>query len=427
MKQPANSTPERQREIYLEGARGKKPLIPTDFRELERAASRKMSTEGYTYVCGGASSEATVDENREAFNRLRIVPRMLRDVSGCNLETQLFGNTLPAPIFTCPIGVLELAHPSADLAVAEACATVGVPMTFSNQASVCMEDCSARMGDTPRWFQLYWSADDELVKSFLRRAENCGCRALVVTLDTTMLGWRYRDLDLTHLPFLGAKGLGQYITDPVFQSLLDDPELLAEKPSVTPQAVALLATMCRRYPGSFWDNLKTRRPLAAVRKFIQIYTRCNLTWENISFLRENTKLPIVLKGILHPDDARKALDHGADGVYVSNHGGRQVDGAIGSFEALQDVVKAVDGKVPVLFDSGVRTGADIFKALAVGADAVGIGRPYAYALAVAGAKGVKELLENMIADLQLTMCLSGARTLEEVREGTLAPQLKSRA
>lgn len=422
MKKQTNATPERQRQIYLEGARGIKPSISTDFYELEREAGRKVSADAYTYIRGGAGFEDTDKENRRALDRLRIVPRMLCDVSDCSMETKLLGNTVSAPIFTCPIGVLELAHPAADKAVADACTAVGIPMVFSNQASVCMEECSQRMGDNPRWFQLYWSANEDLVVSFLQRAENCGCRALVVTLDTTMLGWRHRDLDRTHLPFLAAKGLGQYVTDPVFQSLLDDPELLAEKPQVTPQSIALLAQMCKRYPGPFFENLKTRRPLAAVRKFIQIYTRCNLTWNNLSFLREHTKLPIVLKGVLHPDDARQAIDHGADAVYVSNHGGRQVDGAIGSFDALQEIVKVVDGKVPVLFDSGVRNGADIFKALAVGADAVGIGRPYAYALAAAGPVGVRELLHNMLADLQLTMCLSGARNLDDIRGATLTPQ-----
>jgi lactate 2-monooxygenase len=409
-----NSTPERQRKIYLEGARGKKPSIPTDFHKLRTLAGKKLSTDAYSYIRGGAGFENTAHQNRRAFEKLSIVPRMLRDVSNCQLQTKLFGTTVSAPIFTCPIGVLELAHPAADLAVAEACAALDIPMTFSNQASVCMEDCARRMGDTPRWFQLYWSANEDLVVSFLQRAENCGCRALVVTLDTSMLGWRCQDLDQTHLPFLAAKGLAQYVTDPVFASLLDDPELLAEKPTPTPSAIALLAQMCHRYPGSFWENLKTRRPLAAVRKFIQIYTRCNLTWENLKFLRDHTSLPIVLKGILHPDDARKALDCGADGIYVSNHGGRQVDGAIGALDALREIVKVVDQKVPVLFDSGVRNGSDIFKAIAVGADAVGIGRPYAYALALAGPLGVLELLQNMIADLQLTMCLSGARTLDDV-------------
>ena len=414
MSESSNSTPERQKYIYLEGGRGKKPAIPADFERLEAVAKRRMSDDGYTYVAGGAGLETTARENLEAFRRYRITPRMLRDVSECELGTKLFGTSLPAPVFTCPIGVLELAHAQADLAVAKACSKVGVPMVFSNQASVCMEDCSAVMGDTPRWFQLYWSADEELVVSFLERAENCGCRALVVTLDTPMLGWRCRDLDRTHLPFTACKGLAQYTSDPVFDSLLGDLKLTTEQARPTPAAIALLARMCRRYPGSFWENWKSRKPLAAVRKFIQIYTRCNLSWTDFGFLREHTKLPIVLKGILHPDDARKALDCGADGIYVSNHGGRQVDGAISALDALAKISPVVDRRVPVLFDSGVRTGSDIYKALALGADAVGIGRPYVYALAAAGETGVVQLLQNMIAELQLTMCLSGVRTLEEI-------------
>jgi len=408
------STPERQREIYLEGSRGKRPAIPTTFGELETAARDTLSRKGYSYIAGGAGLESTMDANRRAFERYRITPRMLRDVSECDLSVKLFGNRIAAPLFTCPIGVLELAHKEADLAVARAAGSLGLPVTFSNQASRTMEECSAVMGDTPRWFQLYWSAEDELVVSFLRRAEQCGCRALVVTLDTTMLGWRGRDLDLAHLPFLEAQGLAQYISDPVFQSFLDDPELLAEKAVITPSSVALLARMCKRYPGSFLENLKSKRPLAAVRKFISIYTRANLTWRDIPFLREHTDLPIILKGILHPDDARLALDQGVDGIYVSNHGGRQVDGARSALDCLSEVAAAVDGRVPVLFDSGVRCGADVLKALALGATAVGIGRPYAYALALAGEDGVRELLENFLAELQLSMCLSGVSKIDEI-------------
>lgn len=413
------STPERQRRIYLDGAKGKKPSVPIDLQVLEDRARRKMGKESYAYIAGGAGRETTMTENRRCLDRYKIVPRMLRDVSECDTSVQLFGNKIDYPIFTCPIGVLDLFHSEADLAVAKAASQTGVPMAFSNQASVSMEDCAAQMGDGVRWFQLYWSKSDELVASLVKRAENCGCRAILVTLDTTMLGWRIRDLDLAYLPFLAGRGIAQYVTDPVFQELLKDPEPELEPPKITLTSLNNLYQMSKRYPGSLLDNIKTRRAVDAVRKFIAIYSRASLSWENLAFLREHTKLPIVLKGILAPDDALKALDHGVNGIYVSNHGGRQVDGAVGAADALAAVAEAVDGKVPVLFDSGVRGGADIFKALCLGATAVGIGRPYAYALATGGAQGVAELLQNFQADLRLTMGLSGCSSLTELNRDYL--------
>lgn len=380
-----------------------------------------LSDEAFAYLAGGAGAEQTIRENRRALDDVRIAPRMLRDVSQCDMTTRLFGNTLSVPFFLCPLGALDLAHPEADLAVARAAARCDVPMCFSNQASFPMEVCAKAMGDSIRWFQLYWSSNDDLVLSLVRRAEECGCRALVVTLDTTMLGWRTRDLELAHLPFLRGRGIAQYTSDPVFLQLLERPrEAPEEKPRLTAQAVATLLEATRRFPGPFWEVLKSGRGLAAVKTFVSLYSRSNLQWRDLAFLREHTRLPIVLKGILRPDDALKALDHGVSGVYVSNHGGRQVDGAVGAASVLPKIVEAVDGRVPVLFDSGVRGGADIFKALALGATAVGVGRPFAYALALDGAAGVAEYLQNLKADLRLTMGLSGCATLADVNAEMLA-------
>lgn len=272
------------------------------------------------------------------------------------------------------------------------------------------------MGDAPRLFQLYWSRSDELVASLLQRAERCGCSGILVTLDTTMLGWRTRDLDLAFLPFLRGMGIAQYTSDPVFQSLLDMPDdSPAPASQISWEAIRTLIAATRNYPGNFWDTLRSGRGLKAVRKFIQIYSRPNISWPDLPFLRKHTSLPIILKGVLHPDDAVKALDYGVDGIYVSNHGGRQVDGAIGAIEALPGIVEAVRGKAPVLFDSGVRGAADVFKALALGAAAVGIGRPYCYALALAGREGVSELLDNWKADFELTMGLAGCKNVDEIR------------
>ncbi|MCW5921338.1 MAG: lactate 2-monooxygenase [Saprospiraceae bacterium] len=407
---------ERQRAVYIGGAAGVRQVIPFDGAALELRAKEKMSAEAFAYIAGGAGLERTMAANLSGFDRWRIVPRMLRNVEERDASTDFFGKKIPAPFFLAPIGVLEMAHPEADLAVAKAAGAFGVPYIFSNQASVSMEQCAAAMGDAPHLFQLYWSRSNDLVASFLRRAEACGCSAVVVTLDTTMLGWRTRDLDLATLPFLKGMGIAQYTSDPVFQRLLDEPDPTPRpKTKVTWDAIRTLLASSRRYPGGFWDNLRSGRGLAAVRKFTQIYSRPNITWSDLPFLREHTQLPIVLKGILHPDDAKKALDYGADGIYVSNHGGRQVDGSIGAIEALPNVLEAVRGKVPVLFDSGIRGGADAFKALALGATAVGIGRPYCYALAVNGQAGVEELLDNWFSDFELTMGLAGCKNVAEVQ------------
>jgi lactate 2-monooxygenase len=403
----------RQAEIYLGGRHGRRPAVPVSFAELESAARSRLSREAYAYVSGGAGLEGTIEANRAAFDRRRIVPRMMRDVSERDLSVELLGRRLPTPFLLAPIGVLELVHREADLAVARAAAAEGVPMIFSNQASRSMEDCAAAMGDSPRWFQLYWSTDDELVASLVGRAEACGCEAIVVTLDTTLFGWRCRDLDLAYLPFALGKGLAQYTSDPVFTASLAPAPLEPEgRPSVT--AIWSLVQATRAYPGGFRGNLRSGLPVAAVRQFLATYSRPALTWDDLPWLRERTKLPILLKGLLHPDDARLAVEHGVDGIVVSTHGGRQVDGAIGSLDALPGVVDAVAGRIPVLLDSGVRGGADAFKALALGAAAVLLGRPYVYGLALGGEQGVCEVIRNFVADLDLTIGLAGQRSVAEL-------------
>jgi lactate 2-monooxygenase len=344
---------------------------------------------------------------------------MLRDVERRDSSVELFGQRLPHPFLLAPIGVLELAHPEADCAVARAARDTGTAMVFSNQASKPMEGLSRILEDSPHWFQLYWSRSDALVESLATRAERCGCRAIVVTLDTTMLGWRSRDLEGAYLPFLRGKGIAQYTSDPVFTQLLAEPDGPAPdeprpQPRPTLAALKTLIELTRAYPDGFVRTLRTGKGRAAVQRFTEIYSRPSLTWETLTFLRERTKLPIVLKGILHADDAARAVDEGIDGVIVSNHGGRQVDGAIATLEALPAVVEAVGGQIPVLLDSGVRGGADVFKALALGARAVLIGRPYVYGLAIAGRAGVREVIENLAADFDLTMGLAGCRSVSEI-------------
>ena len=415
----------RQRDVFVAGLAGAVPKVPADYARLEAAAQRAMSAEGFAYVAGSAGQERTADANRAAFARHPIVPRVLRGADPRSLSLDLFGEALPAPVLLAPIGVLEMAHRDADLAVARAAAALGVPFVFSSQASVPMEETAAAMDavrpGAPRWFQLYWSTDDDLVRSFVQRAERCGCSAIVLTLDTTLLGWRPRDLDLAALPFLHGQGIAQYTSDPVFMSKLDEP--LPDPPARPPVRFSTLRAaigQARRVPGGVLANLRSQTARKAVQRFVATYSRPSLTWDDLALLRETTTLPIVLKGVLHPDDARRALDHGVDGIGVSTHGGRQIDAETGALDALPGVVEAVDGRAPVLFDSGIRGGADVFIARALGADAVLLGRPYVYGLAVAGERGVRTVVENVIAELDLTMGLAGRASLDEIGPDALA-------
>src|SRR5699024_4050444 len=411
---------QRQTDIFLGRLQGRRRRIPVSLPKLRAEAKQKMSPEAFAYVAGSAGLESTKQHNRLAFQQWKISPRMLRDVSTCSTKTMLFGRSLATPFLLAPIGVLEMAHQEADLAVARAAAAEGVPFIFSSQASVTMEKCGAAMGDAPRWFQLYWSTSDDLVESFVKRAEACGCEAIVLTLDTTMLGWRPRDLDLDCLPFQRGMGLAQYTADPVFQEMMRSYKSTDESPSLTIEAIRALIAMSRNYPGNFWSTLLSAEPRKAVQTFIASYSRPSLTWNDLFFLRSLTDLPILLKGILDPDDARKAIEAGMNGIIVSNHGGRQVDGAVSTISALPVIAAAVQNKIPILLDSGIRSGADIFKALALGARAVLLGRPYVYALTIAGEAGVQELIQNYRADFELTMGLAGCNSIDEITKKSLS-------
>ena len=410
--------------MYRAGVTGLRPTVPVSPAGLERAAQRALSRRAWAYLAGSAGTEATTAANRAAFDRWRLVPRVLRDVGRRDLTTTLFGDRLPAPVALAPVGVLSLAHRDADLAVARAAAARGVPMVLSHQASFPMEEVAEALAGTPRWFQMYWSTSDDLVDSTLARAAAIGASALVVTLDTTMLGWRPRDLDLGSLPFARGEGIAQYTSDPVFQRLVRDAAEAAAatpaaRPRITPQTLRTLVALTANHPGRFVDNLRSPLPRAAVEMFLRIYSRPTLTWDDVAGLRDRTDLPIVLKGVLHPDDARRAVDVGVSGVIVSTHGGRQVDGSIGSLDALPGVVQAVDGAVPVLLDSGVRTGSDVVKAVALGAATVLLGRPYVYGLAVAGETGVGQVVDDVIAELDLTLGLIGVTALDQLRPDLL--------
>ena len=399
----------RQQQVYLDGVSGRRPRVSTDLTRLEAEAEKVMRPEAFAYIAGGAGTGATMRANRAAFDRHRIVPRMLRDASRRDTSVELLGRRLAAPFLLAPIGVAEMAHSDADLATARAAAAEGVPMVFSNQASVPMERVAEELGDSPRWFQLYWSTSNELVESFVSRAEACGCEAIVVTLDTTLLGWRTRDLDIGFLPFLRGMGIAQYTSDPVFQRLVEEESAApraavdAPRPRPTPSALSTLFSLMRR-----------RISRESVQRFVRDLLAALAQLGRPAVPARAHPAADPAQGHLPPRRRPPALDFGVDGLIVSNHGGRQVDGAIATLDALPDVVEAVNGAVPVLLDSGVRSGADVFKALALGARAVLLGRPYIYALALAGEQGVRQVLRDLHADFDLTMGLAGYASAADI-------------
>jgi isopentenyl diphosphate isomerase/L-lactate dehydrogenase-like FMN-dependent dehydrogenase len=376
-----------QYEIYARGLAGETPALPLLGADLQERARERVSAEAFGYVAGGAGAELTVRANLQAFERVQIVPRMLRDVSQRDLGCSVLGTAMPAPVLLAPVGVQSIVHPEAELAVGRAAAAQGLPFILSTASSHTMEDVAEAVGQAARWYQLYWPKDRDLAASFVARAAAGGYEAIVVTLDTWLLGWRPRDLQNGYLPFLKGEGVANYFSDPVFRSALER----------TPE----------------------EDPGPAIGHWAYQFANPSVTWEDLAWLREQTELPIVLKGVLHDDDARRALDAGVDGLIVSNHGGRQVDGSIAALDALAAVRAAVGAEVPVLFDSGIRTGADVFKALALGADAVCLGRPYIWGLALDGQAGVEQVLRCLLAELDLTLALSGYTSIAQLDRDAL--------
>ena len=379
MSQPLESY---QDEIYLTGLTGAVPEFPTDLGRLEEAARAVMTPRAFGYVAGAAGSGDTATENLAAFRRWRIVPRMLTDVSTPSFTSTVLGTDLTVPFMLAPVGVLAIAHPDGESAVARAAAAAGVPMVLSTAATTTIEDVAAANGDGQRWYQLYWPKDRAVAASLLGRAQASGYSVLVVTLDTRMLAWRPRDLDSGYLPFLQGVGIQNYLSDPAFQASLVQPVDID--------------------------------PDSAVLKYTQMFGDTSLTWDDIPFLRQHWHGPIVLKGILSAADAVRAADSGVEGIIVSNHGGRQVDGSVAALDALPEVAGAVGSRLAVLFDSGVRGGADMLKALALGAQAVLLGRPYVYGLGLGGEAGVRHVLRALRNDFELTMRLTGMARLSDL-------------
>jgi lactate 2-monooxygenase len=382
-----------QTEIYLRGLADQRPLFTTDGALLEEQARDRMDAGPFGYVAGGAGTGATVRANREAFDRWRIVPRMLTDATVRDLSTTVLGTRMPAPVMLAPVGVQSIVHPDGELATARAAAALGVPMILSTASSNTIEAVAESNGDGPRWYQLYWPNDNDVTVSLLQRAKVAGFSALMVTLDTWTLAWRTRDLDQAYLPFIRGLGTAIPFSDPAFLAGLEkSPE----------------------------EDLQ-----AAILRWIPMFTGTDKRWDQLPFLREHWDGPIVLKGIQHVEDARLALDAGMDGIVVSNHGGRQVDGAVGSLDVLPEIAAAVGDRMAVLFDSGIRSGADIVKALCLGAHAVLLGRTFVYGLAIDGEDGVRHAVRSILADLDLTVGLSGHRTIAELSPASLRSHFAS--
>jgi lactate 2-monooxygenase len=373
-----------QNAIYLSGA-AEWPVSPADW---EARAQEALEPGPFGYIAGGAGDELTMRANRDAFERRRLRPRMLTGNRERDLSVEVLGTRYPAPFFLAPLGVLTIAHPEGELAAARAAAATGVPYVLSSAASYSIEEVAEAMGDAPRWFQLYWINDRDVAASFVARAAAAGYGAIVLTLDTLILGWRPRDLANAYLPFLSGQGCAQFFSDPVFCARLAQP----------PQEDLLTAagTMLATFP-----NL-------------------GLTWDDLAWLREQVELPLLVKGVLTAEDALHARDCGVDGVIVSNHGGRQVDGAVGALDAYVEVREALGESATVLMDGGIRTGADVLKAMALGADAVLLGRPYAYGLAVGGQQGVEAVIRQLLAETDITLALLGGRSVRELEPSFLA-------
>ncbi|WP_226037832.1 alpha-hydroxy-acid oxidizing protein [Aquibacillus saliphilus] len=352
------------------------------YSDLEIQAKKYLSHHVFTYINSGSGNEETLTSNEQAFKKWKILPEFLNDVSTRDLSVSLLGDTFKMPFLLAPVGHLGAAHPDGELAVARAAKKRQVPYVVSTVSSYSLEEIAGELGDSPKWFQLYWSTDEELTVSFVQRAEKAGYSALVITIDSPVLGFREADLTNQFFPVREGFGSGNYFKDPIFRSRLEE----------SPE----------------------QNRAAAIEELLKITFQPKLSWDDLAFIKKHTNLPIILKGVLHPNDAKKAMEYGVEGLIVSNHGGRQLDGVISSLDALPGVVKEVNGQIPVLLDSGIRRGPDVIKAIALGADAVLLGRPYVYGLGINGEEGVAEVLDHFLTDIDISLATAGKRTISDL-------------
>ncbi|MGX9133060.1 alpha-hydroxy acid oxidase [Rummeliibacillus sp. JY-2-4R] len=362
--------------------------FPISFVELERAAASVLPKNQYGYVRSGAGGEQTLHQNQSAFQKYSIIPRYLKDVSKLDTSIELFGKEYPTPLLAAPVGVLQMISPEGELAVARALKDLNIPYIQSTVSSYSIEEIASAAPDSSKWFQLYWApCDPEISYSMVKRAEQAGYEAIVLTIDTMMLGWRETDMRNQFSPISEGYGKGNWATDPAFLKSIPNNDLNSI-------IEGILANL--HHP--------------------------TLQWANIKELKKRTTLPVLIKGILHPEDAKLALENGVDGIIVSNHGGRQLDGVIPSIDALPAIVEAINGQIPVLFDSGIRRGTDVVKALALGANAVLIGRPFVYGLAIAGEEGVKRVFSTILKETEVTLSMAGITEVKHAKELSIVKQ-----
>lgn len=353
------------------------PVPPVDVSDYVRLAPSRMSTMAWEYVSGGAADEVTLGWNEERYRSLRLRPDFLVDVSKIDTRVTLFGQEMSFPLLLAPAAYQKLLHPEGEIATVKGAGLAGATMVLSTTSTVSIED-TARVATHPLWFQLYVQPDREVTRSLVQRAEAAGCRALVITIDSPVLGPRYREtrsrftlpagMERANLRGLKAATGAQRATGGTIYSAVQDP---------------------------------------------------TVTWADVAWLRSLTSLPVLLKGIMHPDDAARAVDAGVQGIIVSNHGGRNVDTVPATIDALAPVAERVAGRIPVLVDGGVRRGTDILKAVALGASAVLIGRPYLYGLAVGGAEGVAHVISVLRRELEMAMASTGRPTIASINSSVL--------
>ncbi|MFD2445428.1 alpha-hydroxy-acid oxidizing protein [Bacillus sp. CGMCC 1.16607] len=372
------STKTKENDAFLQSINSSE-YFPISFEELEQEARKKMSVGGFGYVRSGAGGEETLRKNSDSFSKLSVIPRVLSNVSNVDTSITLFGRTYPYPFLLAPVGMLKLAHEDADLAAVKGASTHNIPFVLSTVSSYSIEDVAAVAEESSKWFQLYWSNNEEIAYHMVERAEESGYEAIVLTVDTVMMGWREEDMKNRFSPLKQGIGKANYETDSVFL-----------------------------------NSLENQDSDAIIEGILNNIHHPTLNWKHVAALKEKTSLPILLKGILHPEDAKLAIENGVDGIIVSNHGGRQLDGVISAIDALPQIVEVVKGKIPVLLDSGIRRGADVVKALALGADAVLIGRPFVYGLAIAGQKGVEKVLEHFIQETKVSIALAGVSKVSDL-------------
>ncbi|SFL72884.1 FMN-dependent dehydrogenase, includes L-lactate dehydrogenase and type II isopentenyl diphosphate isomerase [Gracilibacillus orientalis] len=353
--------------------------FPIRFQDLEQQAQDRLEPKVFGYIQSGGGREETLRTNETSFEKWQLVPRFGADVSTVSLDKKIHGETIQSPILLAPVGMQALANVNGEKASVSAAHKFGMPFMASTVSSYSLEDIAEACPDAERWFQLYYPNDEALAKSFVQRAEKAGYKAIVVTIDMATLGHREKDLTNKYSPFRLGKGMSNYTNDPIFQSYL------------------------RGY--------SQEDVLAEMQK---VFFKPDLNWQHIQQLRKATSLPIYIKGVLHPDDTEKAVELGIDGIVVSNHGGRQLDRCIASIDALPLIKARVQDQLTILLDSGIRSGPDIVTALALGADAVLLGRPFVYGLAISGQSGVENVLENITNDLTKTLQLMGINDVNQV-------------